>query len=78
MDANNDCSIRVSQSFERCLGSKAAACKAKRSLLTYLTHLIVLCAYPEKYTPLQVWHLGYPDLRALLRVGYVTHIKLAF
>ena len=27
INANNDCSIRVSQSFARCLGSKAAACK---------------------------------------------------
>ena len=44
----------------------------ERSLLTYLTHLIVLCVYPEKYT----WHPGYPDLRALLRASYVTRIKL--
>ena len=82
IDANNDCSIRVSRSFARCLGSKArgkaAACKAKRSLLTYLTRPIVLCDYPEKYTPLRVQHPGYPDLRAILRTGYVTHIKLAF
>ena len=46
----------------------------ERSFLTYLTHDIVLCVYPEKYTPLRVWHLGYPDLRALLRTGYVTRI----
>ena len=50
----------------------------ERSFLTNLTHLIVLCVYPEKYTPLRVRHLGYPDLRALLRAGYVTRIKLAF
>ena len=45
----------------------------EQSFLTYLTHFIVLCVYPEKYTPLRVWH---PDLRALLRAGYVTCIKL--
>ena len=50
----------------------------ERSFLTNLTHLIVLCVYLEKYTPLQVRHPGYPDLRALLRTGYVTRIKLAF
>ena len=38
----------------------------ERSFLTYLTHFIVLCVYPEKYTSLRVWH---PDLRALLRAG---------
>ena len=59
--------------WEAKLGAKL---KAKRSLLTYLTRVIVLCIYPEKYTPLRVRHLGYPDLRALLRAGYVTHIKL--
>ena len=41
---------------DACMGSKAwgkaAACKAKRSFLTNLMRLIVLCAYPEKYTPL--------------------------
>ena len=66
----------------RCLGSKAwgkaAACEAKRSFLTYLMRLIVLCVYPEKYTPLRVRHPGYADLRALLHAGYVTRIKLAF
>ena len=45
----------------------------ERSFLTYLTHFIVLCVYPEKYTPLRVW---YPDLCALLRAGYVIRIKL--
>ena len=39
----------------------------ERLFLTYLTHLIVLCVYSEKYTPLRIRHLGYPDLRALLR-----------
>ena len=56
--------------------SKAVACKAKRSFLTNLMRLIVPCVYPEKYTPLQVRHPGYPDLCALLRAGYVTLIKL--
>ena len=50
----------------------------ERSLLTYLTRLIVLCVYPEKYTFLRVRHPGYPDLRTLLDAGYVTCIKLAF
>ena len=50
----------------------------ERSFLTNLTHLVVLCVCPEKYTPLRVRHLGYPDLRTLLRAGYVTRIKLAF
>ena len=45
----------------------------ERSLLTYLTRLIVLCVYPEKYLGVRN-----PDLRALLRAGYVMHIKLAF
>ena len=45
----------------------------ERSFLTYLTNFIVLCVYAEKYMPLLVWH---PDLRALLRAGYVTRIKL--
>ena len=54
-----DCSIRVSRSFVQCLGSKAAACKTKERLfLTYLTHFIVLCVYPEKYMPLRVQHPG--------------------
>ena len=48
----------------------------KRLFLTYLMHLIVLCVYPEKYTPLQIQHLGYLDLRPLLRAGYVTRKKL--
>ena len=48
----------------------------ERSFLTYLTHDSVLCVYPEKYMPLRVRHPGYPDLRALLRAGYVTRIKL--
>ena len=48
----------------------------ERSFLTYLTHLIVQCVYPEKYTPLQIQHPGYPDLCTLLRAGYMTHIKL--
>ena len=57
---------------------KAAACKAKRSFLINLTRLIVLCVYPEKYTPLRVRHPDFPDLRALLRAGCVMRIKLAF
>ena len=52
--------------------------KVKRSSSTYLTCLIVLCVYPEKYTALRVRHPGYPDLCALLHAGYVTRIKLAF
>ena len=48
----------------------------ERSFLTYLMHDIVLCVYPEKYTPLRVQHPGYPDLCALLRTGYVMRIKL--
>ena len=39
-------------------------------------HDIILCVYPEKYTPLRVRYQGYLDLRALLRAGYVTCIKL--
>ena len=58
--------------------AKLGAKLIERSLLTYFTRLIVLCVYPEKYTPLRVQHPGYPDLRALLRAGYVTRIKLAF
>ena len=57
---------------------KAAACKVKRSFYTNLTRIIVLCVYPEKYTPLRVRHPGYLDLCALLRAGYMTRIKLAF
>ena len=30
----------------------------ERLFLTYLTHFIALCVYPEKYTPLRVWHSG--------------------
>ena len=48
----------------------------ERSFLTYLTHFIVLCVYPEKYTPCESGTRDYPDLRALLRAGYVTRIKL--
>ena len=44
----------------------------EQSFLIYLTHLIVLCVYPEKYTSLLVWHPGYLDLRALLCAGYLT------
>ena len=36
------------------------------SFLTYLTRLNVLFVYPEKYTPVQVQHPGYPDLCAPL------------
>ena len=65
--------------WEAKLGAKLLHAKQiERSLLTYLTCLIVLCGYPEKYTPLQVRHPGYPDLRVLLHAGYVTRIKLAF
>ena len=56
-----------------CDAWEAKLLHAERSFLTYLTHFIVLCVYPEKYTPQRVWH---PDLRALLRAGYVTRIKL--
>ena len=65
--------------WEAKLGAKLLHAKQiERSLLIYLTHLIVLCVYPEKYMPLRVQHPGYADLCALLRAGYVTHIKLAF
>ena len=65
--------------WEANLGAKLLHAKQiERSLLTYLTHLFVVCVYSEKYTPLRVQHLGYPDLCALLRTGYVTRIKLAF
>ena len=30
----------------------------ERSFLTNLMHFIVLCVYPEKYTPLRVQHPG--------------------
>ena len=56
----------------------AGQSKAKRSFLINLTRLIVLCVYPEKYTPLRVRHPDFPDLRALLRAGCVMRIKLAF
>ena len=29
------------------------------NLLHFIMRLIVQCAYPEKYTPLQVWQQGY-------------------
>ena len=45
----------------------------ERSFFTYLTHLIVLCVYPEKYTPLQVRHPGYLDLRAPLRAAWLRN-----
>ena len=49
----------------------------ERSFLTYLTHFIVLCVYPEEYTrPCESGTRDYPGLRALLRAGYVTRIKL--
>ena len=47
----------------------------ERSLLTYLTHDIVLCVYPEKCMLLRGRHPGYPDLRVLLRAGYMTRIN---
>ena len=65
--------------WEAKLGAKLLHAKQiERSLLTYLTGLIVFCVYPEKYMHLRIRHPGYPDLRALLWAGYVTHIKLAF
>ena len=48
----------------------------ERSLLTYLTHLIVLCVYPKKYMSLRIRDPGYLDLHTLLRAGYVMRIKL--
>ena len=48
----------------------------EQSFFTYITHLSVLCVYPEKYTLLRVRHPGYLDLRTLLRAGYVTRMKL--
>ena len=44
----------------------------------YHTRLIVLCVYLEKYMPQRVRNPGYPDLRALLRAGYVTRLKVTF
>ena len=65
--------------WEAKLGAKLLHAKQmERSLLTYLTRLIVQCVYPEKYTPLRVRHPVYPDLRTLLHADYVTCIKLAF
>ena len=66
----NDCSIRVSRSFAQCLGSKAAACKVIFNL-PYASYCPT-----EKYMPLRVRNPGYPDLRALLCAGYMTHLKL--
>ena len=66
--------------WETKLGAKLLHAKQieQSFILTYLMCLIVLCVYPEKYTPLRVRHLGYPDLRALLCAGYVTRIKQTF
>ena len=72
----NDRSIKIFRSFVQCLESKAFNANQKeQSFLTYLMHDIVLCVYPEKYTPLRVRNSGYPDLCVLLRAGYVTHIN---
>ena len=49
----------------------------EQSFLTYLTHLIVLCVYPEKHTPLRILHRGYPDLRALLG-AYKTDLLIEY
>ena len=65
--------------WEAELGVKLLHAKQiKRSLLTYLTRLIILCVYTEKYTPLRVQHPGYPDLCTLLHDGYMTRVKRAF
>ena len=51
----------------------------ERSFLTYLTHFIVLCVYPEKYTPLQVWHPGLSGpsrtIAHWLRDAYKTNLS---
>ena len=39
------------------------------------TCLIVLCVYPEKYMSPRVRN---PELRVLLRTGYITRLKLTF
>ena len=48
----------------------------ERSFLTYLTHFIVLCVILKSTRPCESGTRDYPDLRALLRAGYVTRIKL--
>ena len=48
----------------------------ERSFLTNPMYLIVLCVYPEKYTPLRIQQPGYLNLRPLLHAGYMTRIKL--
>ena len=40
--------------------------------------LIVLCVYPEKYMTLRVQNPGYPDLRTLLRTGYLAQLNVTF
>ena len=48
----------------------------KRSFLTYLTHLLSYVFILKSTRPCESGTRDYPDLRALLRVGYVTRIKL--
>ena len=47
-------------------------------VLTFLTRLIVQCAYPEKYTPLQVRQQGYPVPSHTIHACCVIRIKLTF
>ena len=43
-------------------------------VLTFLTRLIVQCAYPEKYTPLRVQQQGYPEpLHTIVHLLCNTH-----
>ena len=48
----------------------------ERSFLTYLMHFIVLCVILKSILPCESGTRDYPDLRAPLRAGYVTRIKL--
>ena len=48
----------------------------ERSFLTNLTHLIVYVFIWKSTRPASP-QPGYPDLRTLLRAGFVTRIKLA-
>ena len=41
-------------------------------VLTFLIHLIVQCAYPEKYTPLRVQKQGYPEPLHTIAVLIIT------
>ena len=63
-----------------CDAWEAKLLHAERSFLTYLTHFIVLCVYPEKYTPPQrVWHPGLSGpsrtIARWLRDAYKTNLS---